>query len=285
MRSLKLFFKSNFPKLFSFGKRFKDNILEQIESKYPKLADLYRLSEGIERYAFPKDGDVRQDLVDKFGLASDLVQIYSSEQDPGVHKWHHYIPIYEKYFEKYRGQEVRFLEIGVAKGGSLRMWREYLGPNAVIFGIDIDQNCSKLNGLHGQVRIGSQDDSSFLSSVILEMGGIDVVLDDGSHDMGRTASSLKILFPQLNQGGTYLIEDLHTAYWRGFGGGYHSKDNLFRLVPKLIDDIHSWYHPYGKRSALSNDVVSSIHIHDSILVLGKDIKYPPTHSQVGSKES
>jgi len=285
MRSIKSFVKSKFPKLFLVGKRIWGNYLKAIVSKDPKLADLFRLSEGIERYAFSKEGNVRQDLVNKFGFAGDLVQIFSSEQDPVVHKWHHYIPIYERYFEKYRGQEVKFLEIGVAKGGSLRMWREYLGPKAVIFGIDIDQNCSKLNGVHGQVRIGSQDDSYFLSSVISEMGGVDVVLDDGSHDMERTASSMKILFPQLNQGGTYLIEDLHTAYWRGFGGGYYSKDNLFRMVPKLINDIHSWYHPYGKKSVLSNDVVSSIHIHDSILVLEKDISYPPTHSQVGFKKS
>jgi hypothetical protein len=285
MRYLKKFIKSKFPKLFEFGKSVKDNKLELIDRKYPKLADFLRLREGIERYTFPEDGNVMQDLVDKFGIASDLVQIYSSKQDPVVHKWHHYIPIYEKYFEKYRGQEVRFLEIGVSKGGSLRMWREYLGTNAIIFGIDIDQNCSALNDLHGQVRIGSQDDPSFLSSVISEMGGVDVVLDDGSHNMKRTASSLRILFPQLNEGGTYLIEDLHTAYWRGFGGGYHSKDNFFRMIPRFIDDIHSWYHPYGKRSDLSNHGMSSIHIHDSILVLEKDIKYPPTHSQVGFKES
>ena len=164
------------------------------------------------------------------------------------------------------------------------MWREYLGPNAVIFGIDIDQNCSEFNGVHAEVRIGSQNDSSFLSSVVLEMGGIDVVLDDGSHNMQHILESLRILFPKLNQGGTYLIEDLHTAYWRGFGGSYHSKANFFKIIPELINDIHSWYHPYGKRSVLANDGPTSIHIHDSIVVLEKEINYPPRHSQVGLKK-
>jgi hypothetical protein len=255
-----------------------------IERNYPKYADYFRLTEGNERFAFPKDADVLQDFVDKYGIASDLMKIYSSEKFPIVNKWHHYIPIYERYFEKYRGQRVRFLEIGVSEGGSLRMWREFFGPDAVIFGIDINQNCSELNGIHGQVRIGSQDDSSFLTAVVSEMGGVDVVLDDGSHDMAHIAASLRILFPQLKVGGTYLIEDLHTAYWRGFGGGYNSKDNFYRIVPSLIDDIHSWYHPYARRSALANDGVSSIHLHDSIIVLEKEKNYPPTHSEVGLKE-
>jgi hypothetical protein len=113
------------------------------------------------------------------------------------------------------------------------------------------------------------------------MGGIDVVLDDGSHKMKHIAASLESLFPKLNNGGTYLIEDLHTAYWRGFGGGYKSKDNFYKIVPKLIDDMHSWYHSYGKRSSLISDDISSIHIHDSIVVLEKETNYPPTHSRVG----
>jgi hypothetical protein len=254
---------------------------ESLGRKYPWWADSHRFNEGIEKYSFPKDGNAMQDLVAKYGSNSDLAQIYASNGDSLVHKWHHYIPIYEKYFEKYRGLEVRFLEIGVSKGGSLRMWREYLGPKAVIYGIDIDQNCSRFNGVHGEVRIGSQDDADFLSAVVLEMGGIDVVLDDGSHYMPHVTSSIKILFPKLNNGGTYLIEDLHTAYWRGFGGGYKSKNNFYKKIPKFIDDIHSWYHPYGKRSVLAGTAISGIHIHDSIVALEKEIIYQPTHSQVG----
>jgi hypothetical protein len=280
----KRFIKSQFPKLFQIGKLFQESHSRALGKRYPKWAEFHRFDEGIERYAFPKDGDIRQDLMNKYGSSGDLAQIFTSNVDSLVHKWHHYIPIYEKYLEKYRGQEVRILEIGVSKGGSLRMWREYFGPNAVIFGIDIDESCYIFNGVHAEVRIGSQDDPEFLSSVVLEMGGIDVVLDDGSHNMRHILASLNILFPRLKQGGTYLVEDLHTAYWRGYGGGYQSKDNFFKKIPRLIDDIHSWYHPYGKRSVLANHGVTSIHIHDSIVVLEKDTSYPPTHSFVGFEE-
>jgi hypothetical protein len=282
MGHLKDFIRLRFPKSFQVGKRFKDKVSELLGTKFSWWADSFRFNELLDKYSFPKDGNVIQDLFDKFGSTGELAQIYASNKDLVVHKWHHYIPIYEKYFEKYRGREIRFLEIGVSKGGSLRMWREYLGPKAIIYGIDIDEECLRFDGLHAEVRIGSQIDSDFLSSVVSEMGGIDVVLDDGSHDMKHIAASVEILFPKLNIGGTYLIEDLHTAYWGGFSGGYKSKNNFYRIIPKLIDDIHSWYHSYGKRSPFSSDSISSIHIHDSIVVLEKENIYPPTHSQVGT---
>ena len=107
--------------------------------------------------------------------------IFWSHQGPIVHKWHHYLPIYERYFGLYRCKNPKFLEIGVSKGGSLAIWRTYFSPDATIFGIDIDPACMNSNGEHRQVRIGSQDDAKFLKSVVKEMGGVDIVLDDGSH--------------------------------------------------------------------------------------------------------
>src|SRR6056297_2733088 len=85
-----------------------------------------------------------------------LAKLFSQNDGPTVHKWHHYIPLYDTYFSRYRNTNVRFLEIGVAEGGSLQMWRKYFGPSATIFGIDIDEGCARLNGHSAQVRIGSQ---------------------------------------------------------------------------------------------------------------------------------
>ena len=130
------------------------------------------------------------------------------------------------------------------------------------------------------MRIGSQDDPAFLQSVVAEMGGVDIVLDDGSHHMQHVLSSLKILFPHLNSGGIYLIEDLHTAYWRGWGGGHPAASNFFDFVSELIDDMHHWYHLNGSTHPEISDFCPAIHIHDSITVLEKNRVHPPTHSQI-----
>ena len=71
----------------------------------------------------------------------------------------------------------------------------------IIYGIDINPLCKQYNGQSGKVRVGSQDDERFLNSVIDEMGGVDIILDDGSHQMKHIKSSLRILFPRLSKKG------------------------------------------------------------------------------------
>lgn len=136
-----------------------------------------------------------------------------------VQKYVHYLPIYEKYFAGRRGQPVRFLEIGVAQGGSLQLWRKYFGANAVIFGVDIVKQCRTVADPDVQVRIGSQRDPLFLKAVVEEMGGVDIVVDDGSHQASDQRITFETLFPLLSDGGVYIVEDLHTAYWFSYGGG------------------------------------------------------------------
>jgi hypothetical protein len=230
------------------------------------------------RFAF-SGPDVRADIVTKYGPQGDLLEIFATTTDTLVHKWHHYLPIYERYFGSWRnrpGQPVRFLEIGVSEGGSLAIWRRYFGPDAIIFGIDINPACAAFNGQAGQVRVGSQDDPAFLRKVVEEMGGVDVVLDDGSHVMAHVKASLQTLFPLMSQGGTYMIEDLHTAYWNEFGGGFRAPDNFFNFLRAMIDDMHQWYHKSAVRSPELALQVAGLHVHDSIV-------FAPVHSRIGKR--
>jgi len=233
--------------------------------------------------AFAGD-DVAGDITRKYGFDGDLLRIFAGMEGVLVHKWHHYIPLYARYFERFRQTPVRFLEIGVSKGGSLRMWREYLGSKAVIYGIDIDPDCARFDGQGGQVRIGSQDDAAFLSDVVEEMGGVDVVLDDGSHVMEHIRQSLRILFPKLAANGLYMIEDLHTAYWSDWGGGAEEPANFFNAVREIADDMHRPYHRGAAHWPDVGPAVSGMHVHDSIVVLEKGPVFPPVHSQVGRVE-
>lgn len=235
----------------------------------------------MKRFRFDADGDVAADIREKYAFDGDLLDLYASNTGPIVHKWHHYIPIYDRYFSKYRGTPVRFLEIGVNKGGSLQLWRKYFGDDAVIFGIDINEDCAQFDGQAGQVRIGSQADRDFLKDVAEEMGGIDVVLDDGSHRMDHVRFSFRALFPRLNPGGTYMVEDLHTAYMPKFGGGPGTSANFFQVLQDVTQDMHRWYHKAPRNYKGLSGTVSGIHIHDSIAVVEKDPVHRPTHSWVG----
>lgn len=234
----------------------------------------------MKKYSFPAERDARADVVEKYGFEGDLLDIWASNSGAAVHKWHHYIPLYDRYFSAWRGTAVRFLEIGVNRGGSLQMWRRYFGEAAVIFGIDINRNCAQYDGLAGQVRIGSQADGAFLESVVDEMGGIDIVLDDGSHQMAHVRETLVRLFPMLENGGLYMIEDLHTAYFPSFGGGFREKGNFFNLARKMIDDMHRWYHRKGLAVPALGGAFTGIHIHDSMIVIEKNEVHAPVHSRI-----
>ena len=81
-----------------------------------------------------------------------IEQAYFSHQGRVVHKWHHYLPLDDRYFGDYRNaaRPVRMLEIGTAEGGSLELWRGYFGADATIFGIDINPQSATGNGETGR---------------------------------------------------------------------------------------------------------------------------------------
>ena len=216
---------------------------------------------------------------------TDLERIFWNHEGPVVHKWLHYFEIYERYFRPWRGKPVRFLELGVSDGGSLEMWREYLGEQATIFGIDIDERCAAFDGKAGQVRIGSQTDVGFLNSVVAEMGGLDIVVDDGSHDSVHIRKSLATLFPHLSQNGIYLVEDLHAAYWTRYSGGYRRPASFISTAKKIVDDIHHWYHDRSLTFPELSGKVGAIHFHDSIVVLEKADGKRPQHHRKGTESA
>ena len=148
-----------------------------------------------------------------------LATIYNSD------KWnrHWYTQHYQRHFAPLRRKRLHLLEIGVGGyddpelgGGSLRMWRTYF-PQAQIYAIDIVDKQA-----HDERRIktfkGSQTDEEFLSRVVDEMGTIDIIIDDGSHQNDHVLKSFHFLFPRLADGGIYVVEDTQTSYWNSYGG-------------------------------------------------------------------
>jgi len=126
----------------------------------------------------------------------------------GIWKFDHYLDVYHRHLGKLVGRPITFLEIGVYSGGSLDMWCEYFGPQATIWGVDIEPDCAAYATGQIEVFIGSQDDPSFLAS-IHRGEGIDAALDDGSHECAHQIVSFEHLFPRLNPGGIYICEDVH----------------------------------------------------------------------------
>ena len=223
-----------------------------------------------------------------------MSELFAQHQGRQVTKWSQYFDIYDQVLSPYRAgfpgapggatRPLRFLELGVFQGGSLELWREFFGADAAIMGIDIDERCAGVARADLPVRIGSQADGAFLKSVVNELGGVDVVLDDGSHVAKHQRASFDALFPLLTPGGLYIVEDVHTSYWADFGGGFRRPGAFIEVAKGLVDGMHSWYHrgPLGTRSKMARDLVRSVTFFDSVVVIEKARRTRPQLLDTGT---
>ncbi len=191
-----------------------------------------------------------------------------------IHKWKHYFSAYETHLGRYVNRPLTFLEIGCGQGGSLQMWKRYLGPHAQIVGIDIRPECADYEEDQIAVRIGDQSDASFLGAVIEEFGAPDVVLDDGSHVMDHITKTFSFLYHRTAPDGVYMVEDLHTAYWDEYGGGLRRPGSFMELCKNLLDELNAEWSRGALPPTDFTRATQSMHFYDSIAVFERGRTLP-----------
>ena len=208
---------------------------------------------------------------------NDLEAYFNNNPGHSIQKWQHYFDIYDRHFSRFRGSEVSVVEIGVAGGGSLQMWKDYFGPRAKIYGVDINPKCKELEEENIEIFIGDQADRGFLESLTVKIPRIDILIDDGGHTMEQQINTFEVLFPHIDKNGIYFCEDLHTSYWKRFGGGYHKEGTFVEYSKDFIDRIHGWH---SRRVTEFTESVDSLHYYDSVLVIEKKPREKPTKARV-----
>ncbi len=198
-----------------------------------------------------------------------LWSLFNANDGKTVFKWTHYLPIYEHHFSRYVNRPITLLEIGCLHGGSLQMWKRFLGPHVTIVSIDIDPNARNHEEDQVHIRIGDQSDESFLLSLVEEFGKFDIIIDDGSHVCEHQIKSFSVLYPHVTDLGLYALEDLHTNYWPDYGGGYKKPSTFIELAKNLIDELNA-YHTRGANevSEFTNSTYG-MHFYDSMIVFEK----------------
>jgi SAM-dependent methyltransferase len=198
-----------------------------------------------------------------------------------IHKWKHYFPIYERHLARFANRDVVLVEIGCGEGGSLQMWKRFLGPHARIVGIDVEPRCAAFAEDQIEIRIGDQSDPAFLAGIVAEFGAPDVVIDDGSHVMSHILASFVALYPRLDRNGVYLVEDLHTAYWQEYEGGLRRGGSFIERCKDLIDDLNA-DHARGRLAptAFTRSTLS-MHFYDSVVVFERGRHTAKQAPQIG----
>lgn len=212
-----------------------------------------------------------------------LQAYFESNTKRVINKWLHYFEIYDRYFNKYRNKEVTILEIGVNKGGSLQMWKDYFGPKAKIYGVDVNPQCKTLEEDQIEIFIGSQSDRIFLNDLKKQIPKLDILLDDGGHTMKQQIVTFQEMFGHIKENGIYFCEDCHTSYWENYGGGFKKPTTFIEYSKNWIDKINAWH---SKESQLKVDEITksihSVHYYDSIVVVEKRHMTPPQVKKTGS---
>ena len=149
-----------------------------------------------------------------------------------------FLDIYENYFKNLKEKKLNILEIGVDKGDSLRLWREYF-TNANICGLDIDKKDFSIEGV--EIYQGDQNDKFLINEIAKKHGKFDIIIDDGSHISRHIINSFNHLFDHLSSNGLYIVEDLQTSYIPRYGGSRINlikKNSSMNFFKSLSDSIN-----------------------------------------------
>ena len=165
--------------------------------------------------------------------ALELKQAWENSPYPST-KISTYFSAYAELFSKYRNTNCVFIETGVLGGGSLFMWREWLGPDARIIGIDLNPAANRWKDFGFEIYIGDQGDPEFWTNTLKEIGSFDVLLDDGGHQSFQQIVTTTEAIRHANNSCIIAVEDTHTSFMVDFKA---HQENTFLNFAKASTDI------------------------------------------------
>jgi hypothetical protein len=154
--------------------------------------------------------------------------------------FHNYTRQYNTLFKDFRDKPIKYLEIGVFNGGSIKAVREVFFNAKCILGLDIDDRCKiyEDNKNNVFIEIGDATDDKFIKTITEKYGVFDIILDDGSHNNKDVIKTFELLFPLLNDNGLYIVED--TIYYKSPAYINPTYENHLQYFFKYTQYLNQW---------------------------------------------
>ncbi|MCR5701955.1 MAG: class I SAM-dependent methyltransferase [Lachnospiraceae bacterium] len=246
------------------------------EKKIVHYSEIFQFNSGVHSVDWSSIKNIKE-LRAALGECDDLNDIeqwYYKLPHRVINKYVHYLDVYNRHLSRFRGKDCVIVEVGVFKGGSMQMWKHWLGDKAQVIGVDIDEHVKEYEEDRIKIEIGSQSDREFWKYFREKYPRVDIFLDDGGHTMEQQIVTFEEMFPHISNGGVYLCEDLHTSYWDNFGGGYKEAGSFVEYSKNFIDYIHAWHSIQFEENQYTRSM-NSIHYYNSMCVIEKQEMYPP----------
>lgn len=171
----------------------------------------------------------------------------------GCYAW-----VYEEVLTPFKDRDIILVEIGLGSGGSLQVWKHFLGPKVKIYGLDIQAGAFYIEDQIVDNYFADQLDIESLNKVPIP--AIDIFIDDASHICQGQINTFEVFFPRMRSGGLYIVEDVGTSYRKAYGGGF-KKPGSFIEYCKDIVEIQN----YNEWSYISPEMANIKEVFEHIL--------------------
>lgn len=149
-------------------------------------------------------------------------------------KGHNYLKYYDMFLSHLRNEMFVLLELGVWEGASLKMWSKYF-PKAIIQGADIEDKSQYDTDTIGTVIINTLSAESIDNFITHNALKLKVIIDDAGHESEAQILAFDKLFPVLQPGGFYIIEDTLCAFDKSRWG---KNANVFDRIHQMVDEVN-----------------------------------------------
>ena len=171
---------------------------------------------------------------------NDLERFFETAPHRRMRKWAHYLDTYDRHFARLRPRPVTVVEVGVAQGGSLQMWKSYFAPGSRIIGVDVNRACRELEEDGVEIVIGDQGDPMFWRRFRRRHPQVDILIDDGGHTQTQMRVTFEEMYPHLAADGIYVCEDMQCCYDPRYEGGLGAEGSFMEVLKARVDELNAW---------------------------------------------
>jgi len=166
---------------------------------------------------------------------------------------HSYLDLYETLFSSKKETAQNVLEVGIDKGGSIKLWSDYF-TNANVYGIDIIHSITVWDEIKNNKKIilytstDAYNNDFFVKNFLDKNIKCDIMLDDGPHSLLSMIRFIKLYSQIMTDDGILIIEDIQKIEWL---------DILKEVVPEHLVKFVKTY-DLRKNKGRQDDVVFTI---------------------------
>ena len=156
---------------------------------------------------------------------------------------HGYAKIYETVFTNFKKKKINILELGSFYGNAAAALYFYF-DKANIFSADINPDMFKYKSNRiTNFYIDSSSRNSLKNDLISKKNNFDIIIEDASHMLKDQIISLFMLFPLVNPGGYFIVEELDFPETREDMRVDQTKPDLKQILQNILKntDFNSIY--------------------------------------------